>query len=115
MVTSKECGEARLAITPAKAQKRFAGQAGTANAKQRKGPRYVVKAYAGSTGWSGSTFAYACTTLEDAENCFAEKVSDFESCFANAEAILLIDRLEHRVLGAAGTNDPVKLADFYGW
>lgn len=77
--------------------------------------RFVVKGYASSPGWSGCTFAYACSTLRSAERCFAKKSEQFTRGEANADAILLIDREERSVIAAIGADDPVKVADWFGW
>jgi hypothetical protein len=76
--------------------------------------RYIVKGYVSHPGWSGCAWAYSCKTVEAAERCFAKKsaASDENS---NADVVLLIDRLERKVLRAVGTDDPVRAANFYGW
>jgi len=80
----------------------------------RKPRRYIVKGYAGHPGWSGCTWANSCVTLQAAEALFAKKASGMQAGAANADAILLIDRQERRVLKSVGTDDPVKLANAYG-
>jgi hypothetical protein len=74
--------------------------------------RYVVKGYASSPGWSGCTFAHACGTLDSAKKCFEKKKSQFEESVVNADAILLIDRRDQKVLAAVGSSDPEKTANY---
>ena len=80
----------------------------------RKPRRYIVKGYAGHPVWSGCTWANSCVTLQAAEALFAKKASGMQAGAANADAILLIDRQERRILKSVGTDDPVKLANAYG-
>jgi len=81
----------------------------------RKPRRYIVKGYAGHPGWSGCTWANSCVKLQAAEALFAKKAIGMEAGTANADAILLIDREERRILKSIGTDDPVRLANSYGW
>ena len=86
-----------------------------AEVEKRNTRRYMVKGYASGPAWSGCTWVHVCTTLEAAEKCFARKTSDFESRLANADAILLIDCEDHKILKSLGTDDPAKVPNWYGW
>ena len=76
----------------------------------------MVKGYATNPALSGSTtFAYSCTTLEAAEKCFRKMLAKFQAQSANADAILLIDRYEQKILNSVGTEKPQAVANYYGW
>ena len=80
------------------------------------GPRrYLVKEVVSTPVWTGVAWAFGCTHLPSAEALFERKVAESKADRADqGAAILLIDRVERRVIKSTGTRDPAKTARFFG-
>jgi hypothetical protein len=80
------------------------------------GPRrYLVKEVVSTSVWTGVAWAVGCTHLTSAEALFERKVAESKADSTDqGAAILLIDRVERRVIRSSGTRDPVKAARYFG-
>jgi hypothetical protein len=77
--------------------------------------RYIVKEVTSSPGWTGTLWGIGCSKLTSAEALFARKVEQNKADgMQNSSALLLIDRLERKVLKSEGSKDPIKTARFFG-
>lgn len=73
--------------------------------------RYIVKAVTASPAWTGTLWAIGCTHLASAEATFTRKAHEASQSGA---AVLLIDRVEKRLLKWMGTSDPLLTARTFG-
>jgi hypothetical protein len=77
--------------------------------------RYVVKEVVSTPGWTGVAWAVGFTRLPSAEVLSERKVAESKADRTDqGAAILLIDRVERRVIGSSGSRDPVKTARYFG-
>jgi hypothetical protein len=74
-----------------------------------------VKEVVSTPVWTGTAWALGCTRLSSAEALFERKVAESKADrTGEGAAILLIDRVERRVIRSSGTGDPVKTARYFG-
>ena len=74
--------------------------------------RYVVKEVTSTPHWSGCLWGTGCKHLWSAIRLYERKLKEFDD---SGSALLLLDRVKRRVVRSAGTADPKKEADYFGW
>ena len=77
--------------------------------------RYTVKEVTSSPAWTGILWSVGCRHLASAEALFARKVEASKADgMEGSSALLLIDRVEGKVLKSVGSPDPVTTARLFG-
>jgi len=77
--------------------------------------RYIVKEVTSSPAWMGTLWGVGCRHLASAEALFARKVEASKvDRMEGSSALLLIDRVEGKVLRSVGSTDPVTTARSFG-